>query len=126
MDIRIERVADVVILRLRGDLKSRSDISPLFATLLETGNTKFVLSFAGVTKVETAGFTALLEVQDMIESAGGFMRLCSLDEALRKLFKAYGVDHTFSIMRDEKSALDGLVGIKPVNCADVCYSRYLN
>jgi anti-anti-sigma factor len=126
MDIKVDQVTDVVVFRLVGDLITKADITAAFWTHLQNGFSKFVVNFSRVRTVNSTGFTALLELQHLVESSGGSIRICGLDENLRKLFKAYGLEQTFSIMRDENSAMVGLMGGVPVRCSEACVSRYLN
>jgi anti-anti-sigma factor len=126
MEIDTRRIADVVIMRLSGELRARAEVSYAFQRFVQDGHSKFILDLSRITTIDSVGFTALLEIQQLAEKSGGSIRICGLCDHTRKLFKAYGVDHIFSIMKDEQSALVGLMGAVPVNCGEVCHSRYLN
>jgi anti-anti-sigma factor len=126
MEIGVSSIADVVVMRLQGDLKARADITAVFWSHLQNGRSKFVLNFARVTGVDSVGFTALMELQRIAEASGGSIRICKLDEHVRKLFRAYGMEQAFSVFKDEDTALAGFVGALPVNCGEACHSQYLN
>jgi len=126
MEIGVDSVADVVIMRLEGELKARADIAAVFWSHLQNGRSKFVLNFGRVTGVDSVGFTALMELQRIAEASGGSIRLCKVDVHLRKVFKAYGMEQSFTVFKDEDTALAGFMGALPVNCGEACHSRYLN
>jgi anti-anti-sigma factor len=126
MDIRTTQIADVVVLKLSGEFMNRADIAAEFWAHLQNGSSKFIVNMHYVSKINSSAFCALIECQRVVEASGGTMRICDLDPELRKDFKAYGMDGFFSIFRDENSAIVGLMGAVPVNCAEACQSRFLN
>ena len=126
MEIDIARIADIAILRLRGDFKNRAEISAAFWKHLQNGVSKFVLNFDGVLSVNSTALTALAEMQRLAEASGGCVRICNLGGQAWKQFQAYKVDSLFSILQDENTALGSMLGAVPVNCGEVCQSRYLN
>ena len=126
MEIDISRIGDVVVLRMAGEFRTRSDIAAVFWAHLQNSVSRFVLNFDKVRTINSIGFQTLLELQRLAEASGGGVRICGLSDELRKTFRTTQMEEVFSIMQDEESALVDFLGILPVKGSSTSSGRYVN
>ncbi|HEX9745680.1 MAG TPA: STAS domain-containing protein [bacterium] len=126
MDIDASIIADVVILRLRGEFKQRKDLLPVFLSYFRKGQKKFVLVFDGVTAINSVGLQTLIELHRMAETIGGGLRICNLKTDVVRALKSSRIDEVVRIVADEDMALMDLVAGLPIDSRVSSVSRYRN
>ncbi len=110
LKISSERLKNGVLLRIAGRLDAPS--TPLLEkqvqTLLDTGQVYFLLDFAEVEYLSSAGMRLLLSVTKKLKPKGGCLCLFSLGEEVREIIKMAGFEKILAIAETEEKALERL------------------
>jgi anti-anti-sigma factor len=126
MEIQSTRVGDIIVLKPRGEFKSRGKLAATLWSFLHRGHNKFIINFEAVRSINSVGLRVLLEFQRLAESAGGSLGLCCVSDALLKVFEAARMRDALSFHADEDAALLGMLGGLPVSSHESSISRYRN
>ena len=126
MEIQASRIGDIVILHPFGDLVSRENLHKLFMGHFKRNVKKFIINLESVRKINSVGLNALLEIRQIVEGGGGTLRLCCINDSVKKMFEMTRLVELFSINLNEDSALAGLMSAMPVINAELPISRYQN
>ncbi len=110
MDIYEERKNGFLILGLDGRLDAVN--SKLFEekilTVIDGGETRFVIDLAKLDYVSSAGLRVFLLASKRLSPAGGKFVLCSLQEPVREVFDIVGFFSIHSIVSSIDEALSSL------------------
>lgn len=117
LEIRDERVGDVLVLDLSGrlDTDTSADLELAIQDFLETGARDFVINLAGVGYVSSAGLRVLLMLGKRMDGKGS-LRLSGLNPTVRQVFDVAGFTQLFTILPDRAAALSQKIrtsAIKP-------------
>ncbi|MEZ5461158.1 STAS domain-containing protein [Dokdonella sp.] len=106
LEIRDERVGDVLVIDLSGrlDTDTSADLELAVQDLLETGVRDFIINLAGVGYVSSAGLRVLLMLGKGVDGNGS-LRLAGLNPTVRQVFDVAGFTQLFTILPDRESAL---------------------
>jgi anti-sigma B factor antagonist len=80
----------------------------LFGLVERDGARTFVLNFASVDYLGSAGLNFLVMLRRRVQSAGGKLCLCGLNPILQQAFTATKLTKLFEIRPDEREFLQGL------------------
>ena len=124
MDVTATGIADVVVLKLEGDFKARTDIADVFWAHFNQGTSKFILNFEKVTAVNSVGLQVLIELHRIAENAGGGIRITGINETIVRVFEVSEMDKILKLYKDEDLALVSLMDGLPVDTRISPISRY--
>ena len=109
MDIREERVGDVVVVVPVGrvDSTTSSELDARLAALHAAGCRRLVVDFSAVEYISSAGLRVMLGLAKRAKDTGGRAALCALDPTVRQVFDLAGFTALFSVApgRDQAVAL---------------------
>lgn len=108
LSIQIEEKKGKSIIRLEGrmDAANSPKLEAKLGELIKGGRTVFVLDFAKVDYLSSAGMRLLLAMTKQLSDTGKF-NLCSISEDVMEIIKMAGFERILSIYRTEQEALDG-------------------
>jgi anti-anti-sigma factor len=106
LEIRDERVGDILVLDLSGrlDTDTSADLELAVQDLLETGARDFVINLSGVGYVSSAGLRVLLMLGKGVDGKGS-LRLAGLNPTVRQVFDVAGFTQLFKILPNREAAL---------------------
>lgn len=109
MEIRLERSAGAVVVAPLGRIDSGSseELEERLQDLLAGGDKRFVLDFAAVDYISSAGLRVLLLLAGKLRS-GGALVLCGLGESVREVFDLAGFLPLFVVEPTRDLALSRL------------------
>jgi len=101
------REAHVEILRLGGTLDAHSfeELQSILETLFSEGSYNIVLDMADLTYISSAGVGALVAATHEAADHAGHVILVHVQDKVREVLKLLGLDTTFTMAPDLKSAL---------------------
>lgn len=108
MEIAQEQVGAVSVLAPVGrlDTDSATDLELALQDLIAAEARHFVLDFARIGYVSSAGLRVLLMAAKQLEGGKGTLRLCGLNPQVRQVFDIAGFSKLFQIFADRAAALD--------------------
>jgi anti-sigma B factor antagonist len=113
MRITQENRADVVILRLSGQLVGGPDADAVRDTIqanLAQGRRKILIDLHEVSWVNSTGLGTLISGHMNASREGGQLILMRASRRIDSIFEVTRLDTVFQIYRDEDSALQGIAG----------------
>ncbi len=99
--------ATVVELIGRLDTNTSSDAQTAINELLDKGTQKLLIDFAKLDYVSSAGLRVLLATAKRMNSSGGKLRLCSLNETVQEVFDISGFSGLLNLFKSSDEALNG-------------------
>ncbi|HLJ50169.1 MAG TPA: STAS domain-containing protein [Bryobacteraceae bacterium] len=112
----------IQILDLKGNLsvgKSEVALRDAIATLAQSGNPKVIINLEYVSKIDSAGLTALLVSQAKIRRAGGALKLLHLKAAHRDLLAITAMETAFDSFEDEQDAINSFFPDRAIKHYDI-------
>ena len=107
VEVKEERKEDVLILRIKGRLDAIS--SPIaekkIFDLINNGEYKLILDFAGVAYLSSAGMRMLLSTTKKLKGLSGKLAVCSITTNVMDVLKMSGFDHVLELFKTEEEAL---------------------
>jgi anti-sigma B factor antagonist len=109
MLISIKTTDEVKVLEFEGKLDTQTspDAQEQMTELIEIGEKKFLVNFGKLDYISSAGLRVLLIAAKQLKSAGGELRICSLNEVVKEVFDISGFTTIFKVFGSESEALDG-------------------
>lgn len=107
IELKEERKGEVLILRLKGRLDAISSPSAekkVFEAI-NSGVTKFLIDFSGVTYLSSAGMRMLLSTSKKLKTLSGKLILCSVSVGVMDVLKMSGFDHVLEITATENEGV---------------------
>lgn len=107
MEFSVERVGDIAIVDLPGEMLDASNSSELkqdVAPIIEA-NTKVVFDMTHLRFVDSSGCGALLSCLRKINAKGGDLKLCGVTKPVRVLFEAIRMHRIFEIFNTKEEAI---------------------
>ncbi|QDT36704.1 STAS domain-containing protein [Stratiformator vulcanicus] len=99
MSLTSELFGDVLVAHTPDELNEDTS-GPFHAELIDAadrGRKKFVLQMDRTEAYDSAGLTALLDLQDEVREAGAILKISGLDEPGNTIFKLTRLDRRFDI-----------------------------
>lgn len=110
MKLQIEREADVTILGVAGEFTA--DTIARFTEAAESAFAEqrrdFIVDLSEVTMIDSLGLEALTSLQRQCEEQLGMVRLCGVDQTMRKILEITRLDSQLIIVETQEEALSGL------------------
>lgn len=108
MEIAHEQAGAVSVLAPVGrlDTDSATDLELALQDLIAVDARHFVLDFAKIGYVSSAGLRVLLMAAKQLDGGKGSLRLCGLSPQVRQVFDIAGFSKLFQIFPDRAAALD--------------------
>jgi len=99
---------DVTLIRVGGSLDAET--SPKFdkkiAGEIQKGTKKIVFNLESLDYIASAGLGVLIGANENLSKSGGYIRLSSMNEKTRKIFKLLGFINLFEIYDNDDKAID--------------------
>lgn len=108
MSYAIQKVADVVVVDLEGDMWGGWDAVELKNTvtrMVEEGERKFLVDLSRVKHVNSAGTGILVACLSTLKTADGWFAVCSPSQRTRRVFSIVGVNDVLPIYGTRLEAL---------------------
>lgn len=107
VDIKEEKVGDVLVLRFFGrlDALSTPEAEKKVFQLIDRGNAKILMDFGSVDYISSAGMRMLLAVTKKLKALSGRLILCSITTNVMDVFKMSGFDHVLDLSATQADAL---------------------
>ena len=117
MEITIETVDGVTVIRLNGSLDSRSvtGLRDRIAALIADGATRFVVDAAQLRFVDSSGLGALLYLRRFARQGKGDVRIASAGRELLVLLDISGLRTIFDVCPDVPSAVSRFADAAPTS-----------
>lgn len=106
LEVKRERLGEVEILAASGrlDTESAGDLELAIHESLDAGATRFLLDFADIGYVSSAGLSAVLMLAKAVDGKGD-LKLCGLRPNVRQVFDMAGFSKMLDIRATRKEAL---------------------
>ncbi len=107
MELECTKRGDTVVLGPKGSVNTESapKLEQKLLEQLNAGEKRFVLDFARVDYISSAGLRVLLMAAKRLKVAGGAMALCALSAGVSKVFALCGFERDFTIVADRDQAV---------------------
>jgi anti-anti-sigma factor len=112
MDIHQDRTGGVVVVTPVGRIDSTTSdaVEQVLAKALDAGDRKFVIDFAAVDYISSAGLRVLLVTARRLSGGRGALVLCALTDPVRQVFDLAGFLPLFTMDASRDLALARLAG----------------
>jgi anti-anti-sigma factor len=112
--IHTQKLGDVSILRLQGQVVTGDVISRLRNAVLSQSHVEIiVLDLKRVTRMDARGLGLLLELREQTQSNGSDLRLVNVPRLLRRLFQITRLDSVFHISTEDEALAFASLGRSP-------------
>lgn len=110
MDIHEERNSGFLILNLSGrfDASGSRLFEEKILGLIGGGETRFVIDLSQLNYINSSGLRVFLAASKRLDSAGGKVVLCSLQEPVKEVFEIVGFYSILSILSSKDEAMNSL------------------
>ena len=109
MKTTIQDSNEVKIVQFEGELETNTshDAETCLNQLLDEGVKKILVDFEKLDYISSAGLRVLLATAQKLESGGGALKVCNLNETVQEVFDISGFSTILSVFKSESEALDG-------------------
>ena len=109
MEITTTSKDNATILSLNGriDTATAPELEQAINKIIDGGQRKILLDFAGVTYISSGGLRVLLATAKKLKNPGDKFGICTLSPEVMKILKLAGFTSIFSIYASEGEALAG-------------------
>jgi len=107
VELKEEKKGDVLILRIKGRLDAISSpaAEKKVFDCINSGQSKLLLDFAGVSYLSSAGMRMLLSTTKKLKTLSGKLVVCSITSNVMDVLKMSGFDHVLDLAKTEEEAL---------------------
>ncbi len=109
MELTTQDSGGVTIVGFEGKLDTNTspDAEVHLKKTLDDGAKKILVDFSRLDFVSSAGLRVLLSTAKRLESSGGALRICGLNETVSEIFEISGFDTILSVFGTNEDALAG-------------------
>jgi anti-anti-sigma factor len=109
MELTTQETNGVTVVGFEGKLDTNTcpDAEMLMKKTLDDGAKKILVDFSKLDFVSSAGLRVLLSTAKRLESSGGELRICGLNETVGEIFEISGFDTILSVFGTNEDALVG-------------------
>jgi anti-sigma B factor antagonist len=109
MDLTTRESGGVTIVGFEGKLDTNTcpDAEVHLEKTLDDGSKKILIDFTKLDFLSSAGLRVLLTTAKRLESSGGELRICALNETVNEIFEISGFSTILSVFGTEQDALSG-------------------
>ncbi len=107
MNIKVEKVNDIVIVVLGGELNMNTSnrLREAFKGILKDGDTKVLIDFEKVDFIDSSGIATLIEMFQNLGKVGGRMSLYHVNKKIVSVLEITKVHKLFGIFENREDAL---------------------
>lgn len=107
MDLKVHHEQDVCVVVVDGDIEAATaDALRLeLDGLLADGSRDFVIDLAGVPFIDSSGLGTLVHLFKRVRTNDGDVRICSLQDNVRRVFKLVRLDRVFDLYPSADAAV---------------------
>ncbi len=107
MDIKIEKDGAINIISVsdRLDSNTAGDLEKKFIPKIDAGETQFILDFAELDYISSAGLRVLLHAAKKLNQTDGQVVLCCVKDEVKEVFEIAGLAPIFPIYADRDGAI---------------------
>ena len=108
MDIQSRDIQDVKIVDLVGDLDTNtaSKCEEYLNKIIDDGAMKVLLNLEKLDFMSSAGLRVSLVTGKKLQSLGGTLRVCNLNETVQDIFEMSGFINILNVTKTEQESLD--------------------
>jgi anti-anti-sigma factor len=103
--VRDEGDTKVVMLNGKLDTNTTPSAEAEINALLDAGAQKLLINFEQLTYISSSGLRLLLALAKRMKSAGGDLKVCSLNEMATEVFEVSGFSSILNVFASEADAL---------------------
>ncbi|MHC4822988.1 MAG: STAS domain-containing protein [Planctomycetota bacterium] len=109
MQLTIERIDDVCVVRFEGNLDTNTapEAEEKIAALISDGAGRMLADFRALDYISSAGLRILLWTAKQLGASNGELRVCSLNETVREVFDMSGFSSILGVYDNEDEAMKG-------------------
>lgn len=108
MEIQTRDIQDVKVIDLQGDLDTNTapECDACLKKIIDEGAKKVLINLENLDFISSAGLRVILVTAKQLQSNGGSLRVCSLNETIQEIFEMSGFITILNVTKTEKEALD--------------------
>lgn len=108
MDTPTEKVKDVVIVKLDGEINftTANATREMFSKLLQAGEKKILIDFQKVFFIDSAGLAVVIETVQRLSKVNGKLRVFNVNQKVREIFEIVKI-HKFIAKDDNRESALG-------------------
>ena len=108
MEIHIRELGNVTVADLKGDLDTNTaaQCEARLKEIIEGGATKLLLNLEQLDFMSSAGLRVSLATAKLLQSHGGTLRVCCLNETVQEIFEMSGFITILNVTKTEQESLD--------------------
>jgi len=108
MEIHIREIEDVKVADLKGDLDTNTaaQCEARLREIIEDGALKVLLNLEQLDFMSSAGLRVSLATAKRLQSQGGTLRVCCLNETVQEIFEMSGFITILNVTKTEQESLD--------------------
>jgi len=108
MEIHIRELGNVTVADLKGDLDTNTaaQCEARLKEIIEGGTTKVLLNLEQLDFMSSAGLRVSLATAKLLQSHGGTLRVCCLNETVQEIFEMSGFITILNVTKTERESLD--------------------
>ena len=109
MDITTSTTDSATVVRITGNLDTGTapEAEEHLTGLIEAGSLKILMDFSTLDFISSAGLRVILATSKKLRSAGGEIRICSLNETVNEIFEISGFSTILKVFPSSAEALEG-------------------
>lgn len=110
MNIKLEKVKDVMVIKLSGDINmtNSNELRERFLALLKKGQVKVLMDFEKVDFIDSSGIATLIEMFRNLQKVGGRIYLCQVNKKIVSILEITKVNKLFPMFENRAQALQEL------------------
>jgi anti-sigma B factor antagonist len=107
--IQQRQESDQVILLVSGrmDAESAPQLEQQCKACIAEGHTRLIVDLGELVYISSAGLRCFVSVGKLLQSKGGFLRICRMSGLVKQVFEITGLIRLFSVYDSVESALIG-------------------
>jgi anti-sigma B factor antagonist len=108
MAIHIENIGDISVMSVAGKITLADgdlQLQNAVQSVLHEGRAKILLDLSGVSRIDSSGVGALVNVYTATQNRGAVMKLCSLPAKVTEILSDTGLITVFEIYRTRNEAI---------------------
>ena len=109
MDIKVEKVKDVSVVILEGEINvnNASELRAALKKLVDEGSRKISVDLENVSFIDSSGLAVLIEAVQNLEPLKGELRLCHVNASIQGIFRITKIHKLINIYDNRELALKG-------------------
>lgn len=107
VELKVENIGEVTVARIEGklDTQTSTEAQEILRSLIDEGAKKVLIDFEGVAYISSAGLRVLLATAKQLKSAGGDLRISSLNDVAKEVFEISGFIDILKVFDDRAAAI---------------------